>query len=301
MHTKKKNILVSVLLNCYNSEKFISKAINSVINQTYNNWELIIWDDCSSDKTLNLVKKYKDQRIRIFSNKKNLGLGKSRINAIKYINGSLVSILDSDDYFHKEKLYKQVKIFKKYPNIALCSTWSKLFRGDNNFIRSIETDLKNENLKKKLLYINFLPHSSLMYRADIAKKVGWYSRRLEFAQDYDLTLKLLEKNDIYIIKEHLTFIGLDYTNMSFTERLKPTIFNENISILKKNLLKNSISHKEKKIIKNIIDINLLKLSVIKMKKNSILGFVELINILLKNPLILFRLKLLRLLSEQKKL
>ena len=111
MENKDNNLLVSVLLNCYNAEKFISKAIESVIKQTYKNWELIIWDDGSKDSTVDIVKKYQDKRIKIFSKKNNLGLGKSRINAIKFINGALVSILDADDYYHKDKLYKQVEIF----------------------------------------------------------------------------------------------------------------------------------------------------------------------------------------------
>lgn len=156
------NPLVSVLLNCYNSEKFIEKAIKSVIEQNYSNWELIIWDDGSTDKTLSIISGYKDKRIKVFKNSMNLGLGKSRIRAIKEINGSLVSILDSDDYFEKDKIYEQVKIFQKFPNVSICSTWTKVFDDNLNLIYNFDQE-KPEIVEKNYL-LNILPHSSLMYR-----------------------------------------------------------------------------------------------------------------------------------------
>lgn len=84
--TKKRNKkfpLVTVLMNCYNADKYIYKAIKSVIDQTYKNWELIVWDDSSTDKTVEIVKLFNDKRIKFFKNKKHLGLGPSRIKAQK--------------------------------------------------------------------------------------------------------------------------------------------------------------------------------------------------------------------------
>ena len=71
--------LVSILLNCYNASSFISKAIESVLGQTYHNWELVIWDDGSTDNTLQVINNYKDKRIKIFKSLNNIGLGKSRL------------------------------------------------------------------------------------------------------------------------------------------------------------------------------------------------------------------------------
>ena len=96
--------LVSVLLNCYNAEKTISKSIDSVLNQTYSNFELVIWDDGSTDNTYEIVKSYGDKRIKVFKNEINIGLGKSRLKAIRELKGSLISIIDSDDFFHSEKI-----------------------------------------------------------------------------------------------------------------------------------------------------------------------------------------------------
>ena len=156
--------LVSILLNCYNASSFISKAIESVLGQTYHNWELVIWDDGSTDNTLQVINNYKDKRIKIFKSLNNIGLGKSRLKAISKLNGKLISILDADDYFEPEKIKKQVDIFNNYPDVSICATWANFYNELNKIIYSFKTRNKEEELKKKLLYINFLPHSSIMYR-----------------------------------------------------------------------------------------------------------------------------------------
>ena len=88
-------VKISVLMNCYNSENFIFDSINSLILQTHKDWELVVWDDASTDNTLNIVKAIKDNRIRIFENEKHKGLGLSRLSAQKVLRGDYISILDS--------------------------------------------------------------------------------------------------------------------------------------------------------------------------------------------------------------
>ena len=100
---------VSILLNCFNEEKFIKRALKSILNQTYKNWKLIIWDDASTDNTIKIIKLFKDKRIKLFRNKKNLGLGKSRIKAQKYLKGEYISILDADDFFEKKKFKNKLR------------------------------------------------------------------------------------------------------------------------------------------------------------------------------------------------
>ena len=179
MVCENKKPLVSILLNCFNASLFISRAIRSVINQSYTNWELIIWDDGSTDSTVNEIKKFKDHRIKFFAQKKNSGLCLSRINAVEKINGSLVSVLDADDFFEPEKISKQVEIFNKDQRIAICSTWVKFFNENLKLTKIFESNLNNEELKHRLLLVNILPHSSLMYKKSAAQKVGWYSNNFE--------------------------------------------------------------------------------------------------------------------------
>lgn len=285
--------LVSILLNCYNASNYISKAIQSVLDQTYLNWELIVWDDGSTDDTLKKIKKFDSEKIKIFSNKYNVGLGKSRINAIKKLNGDLVAILDSDDYFHKEKLSKQVEIFEKHPNVSLCSSWCRILDEKNNLLKNINYNLSNTEIKNKINFLNVLANSSLMYRRNIAEQFGWYSKKFEYSQDYDLTLKLLEKNDLFLIREYLTFIMLHSQSMTNTKHLNILSVKEQIVILRDNLKKKQFSNEERTLIKTIINVNLVRLYFKTLKDNTYNSLKNLILIFLKNPSLFFKLRILR--------
>lgn len=111
--------LVSIITPSYNSEKFISQTINSILNQTYSNWELIITDDCSTDNTLSILEEYakKDGRIKIYKLKVNAGAALARNNSLKYCNSNYVTFIDSDDSWDKEKLFLQLAFMQKnnYP------------------------------------------------------------------------------------------------------------------------------------------------------------------------------------------
>ena len=115
--------LVSILMTAYNREKFISEAIESVLAQTYTNWELIIVDDCSKDNTVNISKKYakKDERISVYINEKNLGDYPNRNKAASYAKGDLIMYLDSDDSISSDALDYFVNAFVSYPE-AMHST-----------------------------------------------------------------------------------------------------------------------------------------------------------------------------------
>ena len=113
-----KEDLVSIIMPSYNTGKFIKETINSVLNQTYNNWELIIVDDCSTDDTEEIVNAIKDNRIKFLKNSTNSGAAISRNKAIKEAKGKWIAFLDSDDLWKSEKLTKQIKFMKE--NDILC-------------------------------------------------------------------------------------------------------------------------------------------------------------------------------------
>ena len=109
--------LISVLINCRNEEKLISKSIKSVLDQSYKNIELIVWDDASTDNTISIIKSFDDQRIKLFKNKTHLGLGPSRCKAIDELKGDFIAILDADDEMTNNRIEKQVKEFLKNSNL----------------------------------------------------------------------------------------------------------------------------------------------------------------------------------------
>lgn len=105
--------LVSIIMPAYNAEKYISNSINSIIQQTYKNWELIIVDDCSTDKTTKVILNYKDERIYLLKNIKNSGAAISRNRALREAKGKWIAFLDSDDIWHPEKLERQLDFMLK--------------------------------------------------------------------------------------------------------------------------------------------------------------------------------------------
>ena len=119
MKSNSKKPLVSIIMNCYNGEKYLKESIKSIINQTYKNWELIFWDNCSTDNSKKITKKFKDNRIYYFKSKQFVNLYEARNLALKKCKGKYISFLDTDDKWKPNKLYKQISFFKKNKNIKM--------------------------------------------------------------------------------------------------------------------------------------------------------------------------------------
>lgn len=107
------NDLISIIVPVYNAERFLDDTINTVLNQTYSNFELILINDCSTDNSVDIIKNYKDKRIKLINNKVNSKAAITRNNGIKKAKGRYICFLDSDDLWDKEKLEKQVKFMKE--------------------------------------------------------------------------------------------------------------------------------------------------------------------------------------------
>jgi glycosyltransferase involved in cell wall biosynthesis len=260
--------LISVLMNCRNEEKLISKSIKSVLDQSYKNIELIVWDDASTDNTISIIKSFDDQRIKLFKNKTHLGLGPSRCKAIDELKGDFIAILDADDEMTNNRIEKQVKEFLKNSNLGLLGSWVKFKDVNGKTIKKssinkvFNNSKNNKQIKEKMLYKNIFANSSLMYRKDSALNVGWYSNELEYAQDYDLSLKIINLYDCKILKEFLTFITIRKDSMTQSNDLKEIRINEQIKILEKCKLEFKIDEKSAFIISREIAFNKLKLDLL---------------------------------------
>ena len=117
--------LVSIIMNCYNGEKYLTEAINSVMRQTYSNWELIFWDNVSTDKSKDIFYSFHDERLKYKLSDKHTNLSEARIRAIKESQGELIAFLDVDDFWKNKKLEKQVSLFED-KDIIIIELQSKL-------------------------------------------------------------------------------------------------------------------------------------------------------------------------------
>jgi glycosyltransferase involved in cell wall biosynthesis len=215
--------LVSVIINCYNSQAFIKKAIESVISQTYNRWEIILWDNQSIDKTREIVMSFKDDRIKYFLAPTFSTLSLARKNAIKKAKGTFLAFLDSDDYWNPNKLSLQIAEFEKNHEVGIVHTNFNLvtenddlkIKVQQNYYSTIkQVGYSNKKIYKKLLYSNFIIFSSLVIRKNIYDQIGGINDNFNQNEDYELLLKASLVTKSTNISEELTYYRIHSNNQS---------------------------------------------------------------------------------------
>lgn len=192
METYTKNLdqpLVSILMLTYNRAHFLNEAILSVINQTYQNWELIIIDDGSNDQTQAVIGGLTDQRIKYLRHENNVGLFARRKESLTYATGKFIAILDSDDFWVSPlKLAEQVKFFQNNLDHVVVGTFINIIGESGNLIGNKTYAITDKNIRNKILISNQFTHSSLMFRTDAVRKTLGYQPTL--AEDLELVLQL---------------------------------------------------------------------------------------------------------------
>jgi len=184
-----KDKLVSIIMPTYNCGKFIEETINSVINQTYTNWELIIVDDCSKDNTEEVVKQIKDKRIKYHKLKENSGAAVARTEAMKKAKGNYMAFLDSDDLWYPEKLEKQLKFMKDNNYDFTCTAYEQIDEESNLLNKVIKTK-KKANYNRILLDCP-VGNSTVMYNVD---KLGKFEvPNIRKRNDDALWLQIIKK------------------------------------------------------------------------------------------------------------
>lgn len=188
---------VSVIMPCYNEGKTLYKAINSVLNQTYKNLELIIINDCSSDDSHIIIKSFKDDRIKYLVNKVNLGVTKSRNIALNIATGKYIACLDGDDTCEPKRLEKQISYMEGNPSCVLCGTYSDIYDGKKTYHHL--TVYKDYDLKKYLIKNNPFVQSSIVYKRIVNSVPIKYNENLSLFEDYNLWISLVNKGSFYVV------------------------------------------------------------------------------------------------------
>ena len=189
--------LVSVIMNCYNSDKYLKEAIDSVTAQTYANWEIIFWDNQSTDKSAEIVKSYNDERIKYFYALKHTLLGEARNFALSKVNGEYIAFLDCDDIWTKNKLTLQVNLMASNPLIGLCYGNYQILNEKNN---STELIVHNHsNLSKVNIIKNYnIGMLTVMIRANILNlfQSDLFDTKLKLVEEYDLFCRIIKNSDL---------------------------------------------------------------------------------------------------------
>ena len=222
--------LVSILVNCFNSESYLKNCLNSLINQTYKNLEIVIWDNRSTDNTKKIAQSFNDRRIKYFLSNSHKNLVKSRIDAWKKLNGSYVAILDSDDIAYENRIETQLNEMQNNRNLAVIGGGVQYIDDNDNLLKK---KLYPSNSKKLYedIYSKFVMNNSTLFFDKIkVDEVGGYSKDYVYINDYDLVFRLSIKYEIHnnqsilsqnrIHKDSLTHIDYEIMQIELLNFLK---------------------------------------------------------------------------------
>jgi glycosyltransferase involved in cell wall biosynthesis len=200
---------MTVLMPVYNASRFLREALDSVLSQTFQDFEFLIMDDGSTDDSIEIIQGYNDSRIRLLRNEKNLGISETLNKGIQLSSCELIARMDADDVCNPFRLQKQYNYMTSHPDCALLSSWTRVMTEDNKFVRL-------ERYRSRYYYYNltfecWMYHPSVVFRRAPVLDVGAYSMR--YSEDYDLFWKLSVKYEIGNIAEPLVNYRLASTSL----------------------------------------------------------------------------------------
>ncbi len=192
-------------MSVFNGEQFLEEATESIINQSFSDFEFIIVNDCSTDGTPEILNNLlqKDSRVKILKNPGNAGLAKSLNTAIKEAEGEYIARMDSDDISLADRLEKQVNFMDENPDTVLLGTAYYEIDKDGNKLGQNLFPLTDSDLRKKLIKLNPFCHTSVIMRRTVLLEAGLYNEEISKAQDYDLWFRLANTGSLANLPEQL--------------------------------------------------------------------------------------------------
>jgi glycosyltransferase involved in cell wall biosynthesis len=224
--------LVSVIMNCYNGEQYLREALDSVMAQTYQNWELVFWDNQSTDRSAEIYSSYSDPRLVYYYSNEHTGLGQARVEAIKLAKGEWLGILDTDDFWHYNKLSSQLKLLESVEQMDqvgfIFSKW-KIIGDNDETIESPKNKFDEKLLFENLLLKNFILFSSVLINRKAYQHLGGISQFFNHSYDYDLLLRLSKSYKGLYLDEISAYYRIHPQNLSKTQFIQS--FEEDFAII----------------------------------------------------------------------
>jgi len=183
--------MITVLMPVYNGEKYLVESIESVLNQTHKNLELLIIDDFSNDDSVKIIKSFNDERIQIIQNPKNLGQSYTMNIGLRLARGIYIARLDQDDLCQKDRLKKQLEFLLKY-NFSIVGSWASIIDKNSEITGYYQFPTRNKDIVNAMGINNALAHSSVMMRKKDVQSIGGYSEEFKIAMDWDLWIRAIK-------------------------------------------------------------------------------------------------------------
>lgn len=194
---------VSVVMSVYNGRRYLRQAIDSILAQTFDDFEFLIVNDASTDNTAQILASCDDCRIVVLENQRNLGLAASLNRALEASRGKYIARQDADDVSDPERFSKQVFHLDAYPEVGIVGTTTEWISDTNDVLRVWRQPTSNAAIQETLLRYCCLVHGSTMYRRQCFEEVGGYDPEMRTGQDYDLWLRMAETWDVSSLPEVL--------------------------------------------------------------------------------------------------
>lgn len=194
---------VSVLMAVRNGGPFLRQALQSIYNQTYRDFEVVIVDDASSDETAGILLEMKDARTFIYRNAENQGLTKSLNRGLRLCRGEYVARMDADDVSHLGRLDRQIRFLERHPDIALVGSSYYRIDAEGIVTAHIEVPTEDDQIREMMRRKCAFGHGTVMARRSVLVECGGYDERFACAQDYDLWLRISEKHKLVNLAEPL--------------------------------------------------------------------------------------------------
>ena len=188
---------VSIIIPMYNRERYIREAINSVLSQTFQDFEIVVIDDGSDDSSVNIVESITDNRIHIYKNESNMGIPRARNIGLLHARGEYIAILDSDDVMRPARLEKQIAYLNNNREYVGVGSWSNSIDEQGSIKKYLRTrPVSHESIKASLLFHCSIHNRSFTARSEVLKKLQ-YDEAYDVAEDYELLIRILDYGKLY--------------------------------------------------------------------------------------------------------
>ncbi len=217
---------ISVLMTLFNAEAYLGASIESIQLQTFQDWEFIIVDDASTDRSLAIAESYaeKDSRIKIIRNAINKGQTRCLNQGLAEARGAWIARQDADDISHPERFEKQWQYIQKKPELALLGTNGLLINDRDKVIGFLDVPLTHELITWSMALKNPFLHTSVMFRTEVVRSLGGYDEHYQIAQDYDLWARIIQQYHAANLSERL--ISYRHLESSLSKSGKNKAFEE---------------------------------------------------------------------------
>lgn len=260
---------ISVLMTIYDAQPYLQAAIESLINQSFQDWELIAVENGSKDDSCDVLSSFTDERIIAHKFENNIGRTPALRYAFDNAKGDYIAVLDADDLAAPDRFARQVEYLDETPKVAVVATWAYYIDSNGNRIGEFTPETNQDGLVDSLAWSNPIAHSSSLFRRQAAADIGGYPEEYVWAQDYALFIELASKYRIAMLDQFLCSIRIQEANMTRSPKLQLTVAQERLFLLERAAQRIPLSAKGRRLNRGAIVMAQIRIALIYYSENKI--------------------------------